>query len=105
MRRRYRDRRDALVKRLAGCAPEMAVQGISAGLHAVISLPADRAETAALQLARRRNVALTGLGPFWHGAGSRSAGIVVGYGTPPEHEYAGALDHLGQLMRAVTSCW
>ncbi|RUP06643.1 MAG: PLP-dependent aminotransferase family protein [Mycobacterium sp.] len=105
MRRRYRDRRDALVECLAGCAPEMAVQGISAGLHAVISLPADRAETAALQLARRRNVALTGLGPFWHGAGSRSAGIVVGYGTPPEHEYAGALDHLGQLMRAVTSCW
>lgn len=103
MRRRYRGRRDALVETLDRYAPEVSVQGISAGLHAVVSLPDDRTEADVLSLARDRNLALTGLAPFWHGTARRSAGIVVGYGTPAEHEYAGALDHLGQLMRALTS--
>lgn len=104
MRRRYRDRRDALVETLDRYAPEVSVQGIAAGLHAVVALPEHRAEAAVLDLARRRRVAVTGLAPFWHGTGPRTEGIVVGYGTPAEHEFAGALDHLGQLMRAVTSC-
>ena len=105
MRRDYRDRRDALVETLHRWAPAVSVQGISAGLHAVVALPEDRAETDVLDLARNRRIALTGLSPFWHGTGGRTPGIVVGYGTPAHHEFAGALDHLGQLMRAVTSCW
>ncbi len=103
MRRRYRNRRDALVETLHRCAPEVSVQGISAGLHAVVSLPEDRTEAAVLALARRRRVALTGLAAFWHGTSRRAQGIVIGYGTPLEHEYAGALDHLGRLMQAATT--
>lgn len=103
MRRRYRNRRDALVETLDRCAPAVSVQGISAGLHAVVSLPEDRTESHVGHLARNRNIALTGLAPFWHGTGDRTAGIVVGYGSPAEHEYANALDHLGRLMRTVTS--
>jgi GntR family transcriptional regulator/MocR family aminotransferase len=103
MRRRYRNRRDALVETLDRCAPAVSAQGISAGLHAVVSLPEDRTESHVVHLARKRNIALTGLAPFWHGTGDRTAGIVVGYGSPAEHEYANALDHLGRLMRTVTS--
>lgn len=102
MRRRYRHRRDALVDMLDHYAPQVTVQGISAGLHAVVSLPEDRSEADVLNLARDRNVALTGLAPFWHGTSRRIPGIVVGYGTPAEHEYTSALEHLGQLLRELT---
>ena len=53
--------------------------------------------------AQERKIALTGLSPFWHGTSHRTQGIVVGYGTPPEHEYTTALQHLGQLMRTVAN--
>ncbi|OBA78388.1 GntR family transcriptional regulator [Mycobacterium sp. 1164966.3] len=103
MRRRYRDRRDALVDTLARCAPAVSIQGIAAGLHAVISLPQDISEADVLAVAHRRRVAVTGLAPFWHAPGHRKGGIVVGYGTPLGHEYPTALEHLGDLMRAATS--
>ncbi|WP_205878534.1 MocR-like pyridoxine biosynthesis transcription factor PdxR [Mycobacterium camsae] len=106
MRRRYRDRRDALVETLDRCAPGVSVQGVSAGLHAVVSLPGDRTEADVVELARQRKIALTGLAPFWHGTGPRTNGIVVGYGTPAEQEYPRALAHFGQFMKAATqSVW
>lgn len=43
------------------------------------------AEADVLTAARQRNVALTGLAPFWHATRDHE-GIVVGYGTPPEHD-------------------
>jgi GntR family transcriptional regulator / MocR family aminotransferase len=103
MRRRYRDRRDALIETLTRYAPEVSIQGIAAGLHAIVSLPEHISEAEVLAVAHRRKVAVTGLTPFWHGAGHREEGIVIGYGTPLEHEYPTALEHLGQLMRAATS--
>ncbi|BBZ39235.1 MocR-like pyridoxine biosynthesis transcription factor PdxR [Mycobacterium conspicuum] len=101
MRRRYRDRRDALVATLSHSAPAIRIKGVAAGLHAVISLPEDLSETDLVTAARARDIALTGLAPFWHGTRPRATGIIVGYGTPFQHEYAAALDRLGQFMRQV----
>lgn len=101
MRRRYRDRRDALVEMLDRHAPSVSVHGIAAGLHAVVMLPDDAVESEVVSRARREGIALTGLAPFWHGAGPRTAGIVVGYGTPFQHEYAAALEHLGRLLKVA----
>jgi GntR family transcriptional regulator/MocR family aminotransferase len=103
MRTRYRRRRDALVASLARCAPAMPLQGIAAGLHAVAALPASGgiSEADVLAAAAGRSIALTGLEPFWHGQGGRAQGLVLGYGTPPEHEYAGSLRRLEQLLLAV----
>jgi GntR family transcriptional regulator/MocR family aminotransferase len=103
MRLRYRRRRDALVATLARCAPAMPLQGIAAGLHAVASLPKSGgiSEADVLAAADERSIALTGLEPFWHGQDGRGQGLVLGYGTPPEHEYAGSLRRLGQLLRAA----
>jgi GntR family transcriptional regulator / MocR family aminotransferase len=103
MRRHYRNRRDALIATLDRCAPAVSVAGIAAGLHAVVSLPDHISEADVLTAAQQRKVAVTGLTPFWHAAGHHEEGIVVGYGTPLEHEYATALEHLGRLMRAVTA--
>lgn len=103
MRRRYRDRRDRLVETLNRHAPTAVIHGISAGLHAVVALPEHLAEGDVLSLARERDIALTGLAPFWHGTRDPTTGIVVGYGTPAEHQFASALDHFGRLMEAVVS--
>lgn len=102
MRRRYRNRRDALVATLDRCAPRMPLLGISAGLHAVVALPEGISEADVLTAARERGIALTGLSPFWHGASHRADGIIIGYGTPPEHEYATALAHLGQFLSTLS---
>lgn len=101
MRRRYRNRRDALVAALGRCAPGMPVLGISAGLHAVVALPERISEADVLKVAHGRDIALTGLNPFWHGPSRHTDGIVIGYGTPPEHEYTTALAHLEQFLSTV----
>lgn len=101
MRRRYRDRRDALIITLSHYAPTMSVHGIAAGLHAVVSLPEGVSEADVLLAAQQHQVALTGLAPFWHDTSHRPGGIVIGYGTPLEREYVSALEQLGQLMHHV----
>ena len=83
MRSRYRRRRDALLEALG----ERRALGIAAGLHAVV--PVDDL-SAVLERAAGRSLALSTLDEF----GSGEPALVVGYGTPPEHGYAAALDAL-----------
>lgn len=101
MRLRYRHRRDALVTTLAACAPTMPLHGIAAGLHVVLGLPPGVLEADVRAAAKPRSIALTALGPFWHDGGPRAQGIVVGYGTPYEHEFPSALTRLGKLLRTI----
>ncbi|MEV0145736.1 MULTISPECIES: PLP-dependent aminotransferase family protein [unclassified Nonomuraea] len=95
MRRIYRHRRDLLAATLAERAPHITVSGIAAGLHAVLDLPPDT-EQAALRAARRLGLALDGLGPYRHPESTMPSrdGLVIGYGTPPEHAFAAALEAL-----------
>ncbi|MDT0447920.1 PLP-dependent aminotransferase family protein [Streptomyces hesseae] len=95
MRRHYRRRRDRLVTALAESAPHVRVTGIAAGLHAVLELPPGT-ERAVVQAAARQGLAVEGLGGYRHGeaTGVPGDGLVVGYGTPPEHGFAGALEAL-----------
>ncbi|MER5210000.1 PLP-dependent aminotransferase family protein [Streptomyces sp. NPDC002838] len=95
MRQRYRRRRDLLVSTLAERAPHISVRGIAAGLHAVLELP-ENTEDAALRAARRQGLALDGLRPYRHPDSTMPPrdGLVIGYGTPPEHAFAAALDAL-----------
>ncbi|WP_241253141.1 PLP-dependent aminotransferase family protein [Streptomyces sp. W1SF4] len=95
MRQVYRRRRDLLAARLAAEAPHVRVSGVAAGLHAVLELPPGT-EAAALRAARRAGLALDGLGPYLHPASAMAPrdGLVLGYGTPPEHAFAAALDAL-----------
>ncbi|RMI43407.1 MocR-like pyridoxine biosynthesis transcription factor PdxR [Streptomyces triticirhizae] len=95
MRPHYRRRRDQLVGTLAERAPHIRVSGIAAGLHAVLELP-ENTEATALRAARRRGLALDGLGPYRHPDTTmpRREGLVIGYGTPPDHAFAAALEAL-----------
>ncbi|WP_084718351.1 PLP-dependent aminotransferase family protein [Streptacidiphilus carbonis] len=103
MRLRYRRRRDRLVAALAERVPAVRVGGIAAGLHAVLRLPPGT-EQEVLRSADWLGLAVQGLDSFRHPAVPRSEaadGLVVGYGTPAEHAFAGALDTLCQVLTSV----
>jgi len=95
MRQVYRRRRDQLTATLAERAPHIRVSGIAAGLHAVLELP-EGTEQATLRAARRHGLALDGLGLYRHpdSAMPPREGLVIGYGTPPEHSFTAALEAL-----------
>jgi GntR family transcriptional regulator / MocR family aminotransferase len=96
MRARYRRRRDRLVTAVAQRALRVRVSGIAAGLHAVLELPADGpGEAELVARAERQGLALSGMASFGSGTGPA---LVVGYGTPPEHAFAGALERLCAVL-------
>ncbi|MEU9389174.1 PLP-dependent aminotransferase family protein [Streptomyces sp. NPDC048324] len=94
-RLRYRRRRDALVAAVARRAPHVHATGIAAGLHMVLRLPPGT-ERATLRAADWQGLALHGLRSYRHPAAAveQRDALVVGYGTPPDHAWSGALDAL-----------
>ncbi|NEY35223.1 aminotransferase class I/II-fold pyridoxal phosphate-dependent enzyme, partial [Streptomyces sp. PRKS01-65] len=99
MRLHYRRRRNDLIRALAAHAPHLRVSGVAAGLHIVLDLPPGT-ERDVIRAATWQGLAVMGLGHFRHpGApGPRRDGLVIGYGTPPDSAWSGALD---ALMRAL----
>ena len=96
----YRRRRDRLVAALRQHVPQARVTGIAAGLHALLELPAGEDEDEIIARAAAR--------PAWPSTGSattrRSAtatapALVIGYATPPEHAFTGAV---ARLMAVLT---
>jgi GntR family transcriptional regulator/MocR family aminotransferase len=95
-RLRYRRRRDALVAALAARAPEVHATGIAAGLHAVLRLPPG-SEQSIVQAAAWQGLAVHGLASYRHPDAITERpmdALVVGYGSPPDHAWSGALDAL-----------
>ncbi|WP_328562297.1 PLP-dependent aminotransferase family protein [Streptomyces coelicoflavus] len=98
-RLRYRRRRDALVAQVAARAPEVRVTGIAAGLHAVLRLPPGT-EQSVVRAAAWHGLGLYGLSVFRHPDATAHPvdAVVVGYGTPPDHAWAGALEALCRTL-------
>ncbi|MFD5517739.1 PLP-dependent aminotransferase family protein [Streptomyces sp. NPDC127066] len=98
-RLRYRRRRDALVAALATRAPDVHATGIAAGLHAVLRLPPGT-ERSVVQAAAFQGLAVHGLSHHRHpeAVGPHQDALVVGYGTPPDHAWSGALDALCRAL-------
>ncbi|MGN6797735.1 MAG: aminotransferase class I/II-fold pyridoxal phosphate-dependent enzyme, partial [Gaiellaceae bacterium] len=90
MRIVYRRRRD----RLLAAVPR--VSGIDAGLPAGVEVEDD--EAALVERARRLDVIVEGLDAYRFGPTNRGPALVVGYGTPPEHAFDGALGRLRELL-------
>jgi GntR family transcriptional regulator/MocR family aminotransferase len=100
MRGRFRARRDKLIEMLGRRMPEARPLGISAGLHAVVELPASGpSEHELLTRARERSVEVFDLGRFWLSPPRRRPpALVVGYASPPEHRFGAALRALGEVL-------
>lgn len=101
MRLVYRRRRAELAERLraAGAPP---LDGIAAGLHALLPVASPAAEMALVRDARRAGLLLHGLhaNDYWHApGGDRPAALVLGYATPPAHAWRRALEALGEVVQ------
>jgi GntR family transcriptional regulator / MocR family aminotransferase len=97
-RKRYRARRDALVATVAAQLPGASVEGVAAGLHAVVRLPNGTDEAATVRAAGQRGIALDAVAGFCHAVTTPHPALVVGYGNLSE----GAIAHgVAELARAL----
>ncbi|MFS4092574.1 PLP-dependent aminotransferase family protein [Streptomyces sp. AF1A] len=98
-RRRYRDRRDALVAALAEHAPEVRVIGTAAGLHTALGLPPG-SEQRVLRSATRQGLKLAGLSRYRRerSLNAMPDALVVGYGAPSDAAWPRALSALVRLL-------
>ncbi len=77
----------------------MQITGIAAGLHALLTLPAGLREEEVISRAVRHGLALEGLGSYSaQRRPARGPALVVGYGTPPEHAFTGAVARLCAVL-------
>lgn len=98
-RRRYRDRRDALVTALHQHAPKVRVIGTAAGLHTVLGLPPGT-EQRVLQSAARQGLKVAGLSRYRHdrSLSAMADALVVGYGVPSDAAWPQALSALVRIL-------
>ncbi len=93
-----RRRRDRLAAALGREAPRVRVTGIAAGLHALCELPPGLTEDHLVARAAARGLEVEGLARYratdaGRGQPGRQA-LVIGYGSPPEHSFSGAVARL-----------
>jgi GntR family transcriptional regulator / MocR family aminotransferase len=96
----YRRRRDRLVEALARAAPHVTVTGIAAGLHALAELPPGQDEDEVVARAAGHGLLVEGLRSYSATGAPGRAALVVGYATPPEHAFTGALARLTAVLAA-----
>jgi GntR family transcriptional regulator/MocR family aminotransferase len=96
----YRRRRDHLVAAVRRHVPQARVTGIAAGLHALLELPPGLDEDEIIaRAAGRHDLALEGLSAYCAESGPHRPALVIGYATPPEHAFTGAV---ARLMAVLT---
>jgi GntR family transcriptional regulator/MocR family aminotransferase len=102
MRPLYRRRRDALLAALRMHTPELEPAGIAAGLHLVAYLPDGVDETAVVEAAARRGLAVYGLAPYRISCEGRP-GLIFGYATLGEHVLAEGIEILAEAIADARS--
>jgi GntR family transcriptional regulator / MocR family aminotransferase len=96
----YRRRRDHLVAAVRRHVPRARVTGVAAGLHALLELPPGLDEDEIIaRAAAHHDLALDGLRPYSAASGPHRPALVIGYATPPEHAFTGAV---ARLIAALT---
>jgi len=100
MRRRYRKRRDAIVKALEEEMPEAKPTGVAAGLHVLAMLPPGTDENAIAAAARERSVGVHPLG--WHRSvpAPEEPGLILGYASQAETAIARGVKELALAIAA-----
>ena len=101
-RQRYAARRRALLAAVERELRGASVEGVAAGLHALVHLPAGCDEAAVVARALERGVAVVGLAAF-HAAGpAPGPGLVLGYAQLTEPAIAEGIRRIGDAVRATS---
>ena len=99
MRLVYRRRRAELAGRLA-----LPLEGVAAGLHALLPVASAERERALIARGRRAGVDLHGLhahGYWREPGGDRPAALILGYAAPPPHAWSRALEALAEVVQEI----
>jgi GntR family transcriptional regulator/MocR family aminotransferase len=100
-RLRYGRRRERLVE-LLDTFPRLAVHGVPAGLHVLVTLPSDGpGESEVRTEGEARGVAFRGLAELYQTADMAAQGLLIGYAGPTERGFPAALQALAGTLRAV----
>jgi GntR family transcriptional regulator/MocR family aminotransferase len=99
----YRQRRDLLVSTLRREAPNVRINGIAAGLHALLELPAGQREDEIVKRAAQHDLAIEGLHPYAAEDHQHSPALVVGYGKPPQPTFIEAVARLCRVLNGHTA--
>jgi GntR family transcriptional regulator / MocR family aminotransferase len=94
----YRKRRDVLIAALAEHLPDLEVEGVAAGVHLVLRLPAGVSDLAVTQEAERAGIRAPALSAF-RLTPSDDGGLVIGYGRLHESAVEPAARALGAVIR------
>ena len=100
--RHIRRMRLAYRRRRAELARVAALEGVAAGLHALLPAESAEQERALIARGRRAGVALQGLhadGYWREPGGDRPAALIIGYATPPPHAWSRALEALAEVVQ------
>ena len=108
-RGRYRRRRDLLLAAVHAVAPGLRVAGVAAGLQVVLELGEEsdapwEIEQRVVAAAAARGLGVQGLFECWHdephqtGPVRHPPGLVVGFGTPSESAFRGAVNALADVL-------
>ncbi|WP_397561108.1 PLP-dependent aminotransferase family protein [Spongiactinospora sp. 9N601] len=97
-RKAYRRRREQLIAALAERLPGLRVEGIAAGMHLLLRLPADLDDAAIAARALDKGVQVAPLSQFSH-SGHPGSGLVLGYGRITERDMNPAVAALATAIR------
>jgi len=97
----YRRRRDRLLAALAAHLPGLPVEGVAAGIHVLLRLPAGVDDRAVARDAQERGLAVTPLSRY--AIATPAAGLVLGYGRCHEDALDGAVAALARVLGASTA--
>ena len=101
-RRVYQRRREQLVAALAKRLPGFPVEGIAAGMHVLLRLPANLDDAAIAARALDRGVHLAPLSQF-SPTGKARGGLVLGYGRITERDLDAAVATLAAVIRTCSA--
>jgi GntR family transcriptional regulator / MocR family aminotransferase len=97
LRRRYRERRDALVEGLAASGSDANVIGVAAGMQAVLRLDIGSDDAQLVQQLRDRDVDVVALSRY--AICSPARGLVIGFGQPTPRQLQRAAAIIGEVVR------
>ncbi|HMI23459.1 MAG TPA: PLP-dependent aminotransferase family protein [Streptosporangiaceae bacterium] len=102
--RHIRRMRLAYRRRRAELARVAALEGVAAGLHALLPVESAERERVLIARGRRAGVALQGLhadGYWREPGGDRPAALIIGYAASPPHAWSRALEALAEVVQEI----
>jgi GntR family transcriptional regulator / MocR family aminotransferase len=97
LRRRHRQRRDAMIEAISTHLPGAVVHGAAAGLHLMITFEPEFADLDVAAASLTRGVKVHPLS--WYGQRPTSPGLVLGYAATPPAAIAEGVATLGEILR------